>query len=353
MTEVHYQVGIVGCGAMGEDHARAYREDERTSVTAAAEPDDGTRKSFADEYDVSRTFAGYESMLKETDLDIVSVCTWSSTHARITVDAAEAGVAGVFCEKPMATSLGEAQAMIEAAERNDVVLTVGHQRRYHPVHETVRKLIADGAIGTPTLVRAAHADGLLNWGSHLIDLGRFFLNDPETAWVMGQFERETDRHERGEPIEDRAVGQVCFETGERLTIETDLPGPDATDSALQIYGTAGSIDVCLGSHVTLCNEQGTVEYAPETENPSRFAYLEDMLTAMNTDSHEHRCSGRQALSTVEIIMAIYESARTRGLVRTPLRTKANPLKVMLERGALAPEHPGEYDIRVPYRGLNE
>lgn len=352
MTSRAYRVGIIGCGDTGNVHAKAYRRHEHTEIAAAAEPDEGTRASFAERHDVDQTFATYETMLDRVDLDIVSICTWHGTHAQMTVDAAERGVSGIFCEKPMCTSLGEAEAMLDAAERNDVVLTIGHQRRYDPVHEKARQLIDDGVIGEPRVVHAGHRDGLLNWGTHLVDLTRFILGDPSTAWVIGQFERETDRHERGVPIEDRCLGQVCFESGTRLTLEMDLPGPDVGEERIQVYGSNGSLRLSMDAEVTVMNENGTSTYAPEREVTNWFAYLDDMVAVMEGNTDEHRCSARQARYTIEILMSIYDSVRRRSLVSTPLRTRANPLAVMRENGDLEPEYPGEYDIRIPDHNID-
>jgi predicted dehydrogenase len=353
MAPSQYRVGIVGCGWMGNDHAEAYRDHDRTTVVAAAEPDESTRDSFADRHGVDEMYADHDRMLEEHDLDIVSVCTWHSTHAQITVDVAEHGAEGIFCEKPMCTSLGEADAMLEAAESNDVTLTVGHQRRFDPVHEAARERIADGVIGEPRTIIANGGTGLLNWGTHQIDLTRYLLGDPGTKWIIGQFERETDRYERGLPIEDRCTGQVCFEGGTRLTVEMELPDPDVEENMINVYGTAGSMSLDLGTRAIVTAGDDTTEYTAERESSNRFAYLEDMLKAMEDDDHEHRCHGRQARRTIEIMMALYESTRTNALIQTPLRTKANPLQVMLENGELQPDHPGAYDIRIPYRGIED
>lgn len=347
-----YDVGIIGCGGMGHAHANAYRMIDRTNVVSAVELNEERRVAFADEFDPKSTYVEYKAMLANNDLDIISICTWPSTHAQMTVDVAKSGVDGIFCEKPMCTSLGEADTMLETVDHDEVVLTIGHQRRYHPVHELARNLIADGEIGDPIRVTVDHTDGLLNWGTHLIDLSRFILDNPETEWVMGQIERSTDRHERGVPIEDCCVGLVCFEGGIRLTVEIDLPGPDVVDAPIKVYGTEGSLEIHLGSYVIVSNQGGTTEYAPETGVRPRVAYLRDMLKSMEED-HEHRCSGRQARYTIEIMMSLYESARRNELVQTPLRTRANPLVLMIENGDLPPEHPGNYDIRIPYAGLED
>jgi len=119
---------------MGRAHAATYDAVDATTVVAAGEPEPAPRSSFADRFDVDpdRTHSDHETLFRTEPLDIVSVCTWHGTHARIAIDACEAGV-HVLCEKPIATSLGETEDMLDAADRNDVRLVVGHQRRFHPV----------------------------------------------------------------------------------------------------------------------------------------------------------------------------------------------------------------------------
>ncbi|MFB6135328.1 MAG: Gfo/Idh/MocA family protein [Halobacteriaceae archaeon] len=351
MTGDGYSVGVVGCGGMGRAHASAYREHDRTEVVAAADVSDETRAAFAEEFGVDRTYGDHAAMLAEADLDVVSVCTWHSTHAEIVVDAAEAGVAGVYCEKPMATSAGETADMLDAADRNGTKLTVGHQRRFDPVHETARDLIARGEIGEPRTVTGRQSGGLLNWGTHVIDMARFLLGDPGYEWVMGQVERRTDRHERALAIEDRCLGHVCFDDGTRLTYESDMPDPEVGDSTIQVSGTEGVLDVHLGSKVTVTNADGTTEHAPEAEAGNRARYLDAFVAWLDGDRDDHRCSGERAGGVMEVMMALYESARTRGVVEAPLETRANPLRVMIEEGDLPVEHPGAYDIRLPYASV--
>jgi predicted dehydrogenase len=348
-----YDVGIVGCGGMGRAHASTYRDVEGTTVAAAADTHQGTRSSFAEEYGVSNTYDDHGAMLEAEDPDVVSICTWHSTHARIAVDACEAGVGGIYCEKPMCISLGEAEDMLDAADRNDVRLTVGHQRRFDPVHERAVELIADGAIGQPLSATAAKGSGLINWGTHMVDLTRFLLDDPGYEWVMGQVERDTDRYERKVPVEDRCLGHVCFADGTRLTYESDLPDSDTDAASLRVAGSDGVLAIDLGSSVTVVNDDGTATYEPESGRSNRHRYVEALLEWTAGERENHRCSGARGRATMEVMMAIYESARTGGLVEAPLRTRANPLIEMIEAGDLPVEHPGRYDIRLPYASLEE
>jgi predicted dehydrogenase len=351
MVRDQYAVGVVGCGTMGRSHAQAYRDHDRTTVEAAADLDEATRTSFAEEYGVKATYEDHATMVADADLDVVSVCTLHRTHADIVVDVAEAGVTGILCEKPMATSLGEALDMSDAADRNDAKLSISHQRRFVPVNEKARELVADGAIGEVRTVTGRQGSGLLNWGTHIIDMVRYLLDDPGYEWVMGQVERETDRHERGLAIEDRCVGHMCFDDGTRLTYESDMPDPAIGDAMIHVTGSEGVMELALDSSVTVTNGDGTTEYTPEAERSTRNRYLEEFVAWLDGDRPDHRCSADRAVVGMEIMMAIYESARTRGVVEPPLRTLANPLNDMIESGALPVEHPGSYDIRLPYTSI--
>lgn len=346
-----YRVGIVGCGGIGRAHAAVYRDLDRTTVAAAADLDSSTLAAFADRFDVDATYGEYADMLGSEDLDLVSICTWHSTHAEITIEAAEAGADGILCEKPMSTSVGETRDMIDAAERNDARLAVAHQRRFDPLNETARDLIADGAIGDPVTVTVGNDDGLLNFGSHMVDIARYLLGDPETDWVMGQVQRRTDRHERGEPIEDRCLGHVCFDDGVRLTYESDMPEPDLAGGCLRVTGTEGVLTLDFRSSVTVVNGEGASEYEPDSSASTRPALVRELVEWMDGERETHRCSGVQAGETMEILMGFYESVRTNGVVHAPVETRANPLKLMIEDGSLPVERPGKYDIRLPYASV--
>ncbi len=353
MSADGYRVGIVGCGTTGVAHARAYQTVPGATVVAAADQHEPTLSSFATEFDLEAAFESERELLASVDVDIISICTWHSSHAPIAVAACEAGVSGLFVEKPIATSWGETLDMLDAAERHDVTITVGHQTRYAPVHEELRSLVTEGAIGKPHAVHVRHEDGLLNMGTHLVDITRYVLGDPEPSWVIGSIERRTDRYERGIPIEDRAQAQVAFGDGTRLTIESDLPGPEAAESALQVYGSRGVVELDRSTAATITTIDGTRTLAPEADRPLRVRYVEDLLAAVRGDLEDHRCDGREAARTMEVLMGIYESARRREVVEFPLETRANALELMLEAGELSPDRPGRYDIRLPFQSVRD
>jgi predicted dehydrogenase len=204
-------------------------------------------------------------------------------------------------------------------------------------------LIAAGAIGQPTLLHSRSGGGLTNNGTHAIDRMRYWLSDPAASWVIGQAERRTDRYERAEPIEDLCAGIICFAGGVRGVIENDTPESDAPKTGTLIYGAEGMLKIG-GDALYIQNAEGAgwrkVD-APGDVN--QFAELIGWIEGRNA----HRNEAKHGRVVVEIMMAIYESARTKGLVRMPLATKASPLVMMIEDGTLPVEKPGKYDIRLP------
>ena len=342
-----YRVGIIGSGGMGRSHARAYARNETTEVVAAMDISEEALKRLRKESPVPAVYSDYSEMLDKEELDIVSIATWQGSHAETTIAAANAGVKGILCEKPMSDSLRGADAMIEACEKNGAKLAIGHHGRFRAATNEIRRLVAGGAIGQPTLVHhiAKPRAGLLNIGTHAIDGWRYILSDPETLWVIGQMSRTTDRWERRTICEDLCMGLVCFEGGTRGIYEEDLPEPRIRMP--NVTGTEGKIKMERGGTVLLQNDKvaGWKEITPRPMETDQFQELIDWIEGKIPD---HRSSGRQARYTMEIMMAIYESLRTKNVVIMPLETKESPLALMVEDGTLPVLKEGRYDIRKPF-----
>ncbi|HUE75716.1 MAG TPA: Gfo/Idh/MocA family oxidoreductase, partial [Chloroflexota bacterium] len=327
-------------------HARGYRANEDIiDLVAIADSSAEARASFGDRWGVTaeKQYADYRQMLDVERLDIVSVASWHGQHAEMTVAAAFRQAKLILCEKPMALNLGEADQMITAARRNNVKLAIGHMRRFYSGWEMARSLVKDGSIGEPRRVWSVVLEGLLNWGTHTIDGMRYVLGDPATEWVMGSVERKTDRYERGMRIEDACIGLIAFANGCQAVVENDLTHEGSIN--FQIIGTEGMIDVDE-NNVRLFNatsggwhDLGNPQNDPFGDQARGLVeWLEDRID-------DYRGEATKARATLEIMMAIYESARCREVVRMPLRTRVSPLDLMVESGQLPVERPGRYDIR--------
>ena len=339
-----YRVGIIGCGGMSKNHAKAYTENPRTTLVAAMDINKDSAAKLSQDFSIPAVYTDYNELLEKEDLDIVSIVTWQGVRAEITIAAAEAGVKGILGEKPMASCLGEADDMIETCEKHGAKLVIGHQGRFSPKSVEIRRLIRDGAIGQPTLLhgRSKPNAGLLNIGTHVIDGWRYQLSDPETLWVIGQISRTTDKWERRTLCEDLCMGLICFEGGARGIYESDLPEP--TISGTAIHGTSGQIRNDADGRLVIQTDEskGWTEIQAAPEESNQFQELIDWMEGKIAD---HRSSGRQARYTMEIMMAIYESLRIKNVVNMPLETKESPLELMVQDGTLPVLTEGRYDIR--------
>jgi len=341
-----YRVGIIACGSIAGAHARGWRAvADDVELAAIADTNEEARTVFGEKWGVppEKRYADFRQMLDTEKLDIVSVASWHTQHAPMTIAAAARKPKLILCEKPMATSLGDADDMITACKRNGVKLAIGHMRRFYSGWEIARQLVADGAIGKPRRVWSTVLEGLLNWGTHTIDGMRFVLGDPKPEWVLGALERKTDRYERATRIEDACAGLIGFAGGIEALVESDLT--DWGSINFQIVGSDGVLDVDE-NNVRLMNAETGGWRTLEFEKNDPFAgQARGIVDWLDGKVEDYRGEATKARPTVEIMMALYESARRHEVIRMPLKTRVYPLDLLVESGHLPVEQPGRYDIR--------
>ena len=348
-----YTAAIIGCGSIGNAHMDGYNLVDNVEVVAVADPLLIAREEYMETYSIPQGYATVEEMLEKAKPDIVSVCTWHPLHPAPTIAAAQAGVKAVICEKPMATSLGAANSMVDACEASGTKLIISHQRRFTPGWEKARELIQQKVIGDPVWVNCKIVQGLLNCGTHAIDGSRFVLGDPQTLWVMGAVERGTDRYERDTPIEDSCMALVQMEGGLQLFIQSDLCMEGAAAGGFLIRGTEGMLDVSeAGVKLFNASSDGWEQVPLRVEaeeiraigGQTNAAQVRELI-AWIEGGPEHRGTGKKARATVEIMMALYESARQHRVINLPLQEEGYPLELMVDEGKLPVEKLGRYDIR--------
>ena len=336
-----YRAAIIGCGSMAGAHAKGYNGVDVIDLVAGADPDEARGQRFAREFGVPNIYGDYREMLDKERPDIVSVCTWHPLHAKMTIAAAVHQPKAILSEKPMATSLGEAEEMVIACQRNQVKLALGFQRRFLGAWTKAKELIAEGAIGQVERVSHTRLTGLLNATSHGLDCMRYILGDPDVEWVFGQVERKTDRYERSVRCEDCVAGFLRFAGGVQGTFQTDLV-PEQKWAYVQ--GTEGLIDF----------DDGWIRYFNGSTKGWKDIEVEDTEPMVDQarelidwieDRCVHRNQAENGLWTMHMMMGVFESARCHEKVHLPLETRANPLDLMVESGQLPVQRPGRYDTR--------
>ena len=181
-----YRVGLIGCGNMGTEHGQGYGAHPQTEIVAIADPNRGNLDAFGDRFGVPNRYSGYEDLLAHEDIDIAAVTVPVKVNPRIVLACAAAGAKGIFCEKPIAASLREADDMVQACQAGGIPLACGAIWRNHPYMQTARQVIADGEIGQVSSINCYSASGEISGGGcHSLNVVRLLAGDSDVDWVIG------------------------------------------------------------------------------------------------------------------------------------------------------------------------
>ena len=176
----------------GGSHAAAYAQVPGVDVVAVCELKtellDGFRTTWGDVWPEVNTHTDYKAMLREERLDLLSVATSDHLHANMVVDAVAAGVKGIFCEKPLATTLADADRMIAACAEHGVPLSVDHTRRLRGPWIHLRDFVVSEELGALRQIVATMTGPramMFRNGTHLIDMV-CFLAGSEPEWLVAE-----------------------------------------------------------------------------------------------------------------------------------------------------------------------
>ena len=340
-----HKVAIIGCGRIGstlEDdplrdkpasHAGAFFQHRNTKIIAACDIDDERLAAFGQRWGVERRslYSDYQKLLKNERPDIVSIASWTETHYRITVAAASApSVKAIYCEKPIATNLREANKMISVCRKNGVKLIVGHERRFDSNFVNVKKLIDKKRFGTlktivghalsqkpPKLNSDKYVGGALyHDGTHLMDLILYYGG--EAKWVTAFDERPNGKRY----IESTAVGLIRLKSGVNVFVEGGGER-DYFKFDLDLQFEKGRIlignsGISVFSSETSKNYSGFKELSPAAfnapNNPVKnsFSGAVDALLKSIKNGKEPVSNGVEARNALELILSMYKSASQGG-----------------------------------------
>lgn len=260
------RAGVIGCGSIAQAlHIPGYVKHPGVVMAAACDPAD-VRHAEVQKLGVQRTYKDYREMLAAEELDVVSVCSPNRFHAEHAVAALNAG-ANVLLEKPAALSMKEIARIKAAVDKSGRVLIVGYSHRFHRGNMKAKKLIDQGAIGQPYMVRVrfAHMGPLPGWakndwfyrpdlagGGALLDMGIHAID--QALWMGGpvaSVQATAATLRKDIPLDDCAVLLLEFARNKALGyIEVGWTSPTGF-CGVEVMGDEGSILIDYSNGMTL------------------------------------------------------------------------------------------------------
>ena len=327
--------GLIGCGRVAPRHAQSLGQLSQTRLKAVADVKEGRAQHFAATYQAA-PYVDYHALLERRDIHAVTICVPSGLHAQIAIHALEAGK-HVLVEKPIALSLADANRMIDCAATHDLRLGVVLQNRYNSPMQRLRRLVDEGGLGDLYLGNACvrwyrpqsyyedewHGtwamDGgaLMNQSIHHIDALQWLMGPVRTVYAY------TSTLAHAMEAEDAGVAVLRFANGALGTIEgSTLTWPQNLEGSISIFGARGSVKIggTALNRITLWKVDGQLEGEAElltsqrVDPPSVYGYshravIDDFARAVLAGTAP-QTTGQEARQSLELVLAIYESART-------------------------------------------
>ena len=340
-----FKIALVGCGRISRNHFDAIAKVEGLHLSAVSDSDESRARAAGEEQGVP-WFTSYAEMLKKVDADVVTIATPSGIHAAQGVSAAKAGK-HVITEKPMAITLEQADSLVQACDSAGVRLFVVKQNRLNPAVQLLKRAVDKGRFGRIYLANTTvrwhrpqeyydaaswrgtwEFDGgaFMNQASHYVDL---------IQWLIGPVESvvaKTATQARKIEAEDSGVAVMRFRSGALGVIEVNvLTHPRNWEGSVTIIGEKGTAKIG-GTAVNKVEHWVFAEYDDDdklielaaTHPPSVYGfghegYYRNVLAVLRGEA-EPETDGRAGRKSLELILGIYESAKTGRDVPLPLRS---------------------------------
>ena len=323
---------VIGCGRVGSvydngragqdprSHAGSYAAAPGIELVAGVDPNDERRAAFETLWQVP-AYARVEDMLPRVRPEVWSVCTPAGPRPDLIETALSSGARAIWAEKPLASSAAAARTVVRRSREAGVPLAVNYPRRWDPAHIAFAEAIHRGEAGRIQHVAVRYTRGLLNYGTHAIDLLRWFVGEPSWLWAHEALDRdETDPS----PVIAMGFGDgpiaalLPIDRDAHDTFEVDLIGTDARFTLRDRGATVRVERVAVDRD---WSEPRVLRPAPDEFPPGlrgmMLAAVKNLMAAL-LRPEELRCTGEDGLAALEIVEAVRESLRSGAAVlRSP------------------------------------
>ena len=339
------RLAFIGCGGICTTHIKAIESIPELEIVGGCDIKQERIDVMKEQFGIKKMYKKWDDMLKALKPDVVDVCTPNGVHAPAVIAALEAGC-HVITEKPMAMNPEECKQMIAAAKKAKRLLCCGFQYRYHPKSQFGRRLLDEGKLGDIMFVKvqALRRHGIPNWGvfgqkalqggGPMIDIGvhmlecahymmgqpkpisasgniwTYFGNDPKNADIICPW---PNWDVKTYTVEDLAIGQVRFENGAILQVESSFSAHiEQNVLNVTLMGTKGGYNwdaATLFTDESKVSVNAKANYLPEADFLTLFiAKLQNFVDAILDPKKELCVPGEEVLAVQQMIDGIYRSA---------------------------------------------
>jgi len=360
------KVGIIGSRFEADIHAAAFQiAPHEAEVVAVASPTPGNAAALAKKYEIPRVFTDYREMLREKDIEMVTIAAPNSLHAPMTIDCAKAGK-HIVCEKPLCMTIAEGEQMVGAAKQSGVLLMYAEELFFTPKYLKAKEMADAEAFGKIHLVKQSEkhfgphspwfwdvnrsgGGALMDLGCHGIAFCYWFLGRPAIQSVYCQM--GTYVHSNKTQGEDESLCILEFANGAVGLVENSWARRGGMDDRIEVYGEAGVTyaNLHMGNALPTYSENGygyAVEKAPTTTGWSYPVFDELWNYGFPQEmTHFARCvrgkdspqaTGEDGLVVMQAIYAAYASAGDGRKIDLPFRPRGvnKPIDLWLDGLAL-------------------
>jgi len=301
------RIAVVGTGGWGKNHVRVLSE--LGNLVAVCDLDASRAAEYAEKYRVNG-YSDVDVMLGKERPDGVTVCTPASTHFDVACKTLKAGV-NTFVEKPMTSTVKEAQDLIKEAEKAGKILTVGFIERFNPAITELKKMITQGTLGRPILFEY-HREN--RRGENIVDVGVVkdaSVHDIDTArWLFGEEPRTVYARVGSVMGKNEDFASILLGFGDERTafITTNWVTPSRVRQLSAVFEKAVVTLDFISQEIQVHEESGTKVPKHTVQEPLMLE-LREFVTAIS-EKRQPLVTGRDGLMVTKIAEAVLASSKT-------------------------------------------
>lgn len=325
-------VGVVGAGKMGRIHAaNIAREIPNARLVAVSDVVEDSAKKLAAEFGVTNVFTDYLRLVQNREVQAVVIATPTLQKQQIVKFACEAGK-HVFCEKPIATSLRDAEQVVKSSQNSPAKFQVGYQRRFDPLHVMIKETLEAGEIGSVVMVKSSRRDPLPSpsqWPDLKNSGGIFFdtcSHDYDLIrWLCGsEVSRvEADGSPRSQPDQHTVVTNLSMANGVVAQVDASRMSSYGFDVRVEVLGSGGAIftrpDAASGIRVVKGSQERVATYGwyPDRFREAYRLEMESFIDCIVKDA-DTKVTALDGKAAVEVAAAARKSMQEGKAVNLPL-----------------------------------